>query len=151
MSQQAVIFQQVSFKLYGFTMHPFIPFFQTTPCEEGRSPVQILGVALLLCILACVPRSMLVFEPRFGPKHPKTTTHVAQGGDIMCIYYCTMLGQNHQSTDLCRRRWGISTLVIQFVFFLGFVSAGLCHHRKVKLPPPFAHIQRAGHFLPSGT
>lgn len=82
MSQQAIIFQEVSFKLYGFTMHPFIPFFQTTPCEEGRSPVQILGVALLLCILACVPRSMLVFEPRFGPKHPKTTTHVAQGGDF---------------------------------------------------------------------
>lgn len=61
----------------------------------------------------------------------------------MCIYYCTMLGQNHQSTDLCRRRWGISTLVIQFVFFLGFVSAGLCHHvieRSNCLPP--LHIYR---------
>lgn len=74
--------------LHNASLFPL--FFQTT---EGRSPVQILGVALLLCILACVPRSMLVFEPRFGPKHPKTPTHVAQRGDIM-IYHVYILLYN---------------------------------------------------------
>ncbi len=67
------------------------------------------------------------------------------------ICMCTMLDKSHQSTDLCRRRWGISTLVIQFVFFLGFVSAGLCHHVNERSNFPPLCTQTAGHFLPSGT